>query len=68
MFIAALFSTDKIWKQSKCLSVEKPIKNWIFLFLKLFFIHQEDKHRWKVRDARKNKMANIISLNKYYEH
>ena len=28
MFIAALFTTAKIWKQPKCLSVDEWIKLW----------------------------------------
>ena len=41
MFIAALFTTAKIWKQPKCLSVNEWIKMmWCYVYNGILFSHE----------------------------
>ena len=36
MFIVALFTIAKIWKQPKCLSIDKWIKMWCIYYIPLY--------------------------------
>jgi hypothetical protein len=44
MFIAALFTTSKLWKQLRCPITDEWIKKmWLFIHIRILFSHKEKK-------------------------
>ena len=55
MFIAALFTTARTWKQPKCLSTEIYPYTTVKRFFKKFFLKKlEKKNRLKIKKAEEN--------------
>ena len=64
MFIAALFTTAKIWKQSKCLSVDEWIKKmWYIYYILLTLECRFLSHHRKYSETRQGGQENKARIN-----
>ena len=50
MFIAALFTISKTWKQPKCPSIDEWIKMWYMYAMEYYSAIKKNKHGW-TRDS-----------------